>query len=121
MTKIEEVINELPKNIVCFLLEVGTKKAATTIEIGGLLKAIRPFSILISFDSYMGISAQFDENVEKMHDKCLDDNVMLFNMPQEQFLKKANSTKFHIIFAHRGVDAVPFKKFLVDNGKVVIV
>lgn len=118
--RIEEAIGNLPAGITCFLLEIGTGKAKATEEIGALLKSIRPFSILISFDSYMGISTQFDENVGEMRNKLLDANVMLFNMPLSQFLE-SNSTRFHVIFAHNGIDAVPFKKFLVDGGKVVVV
>ena len=120
MDKISKAVGNLPTSITCFLLEIGTGKAKTTEKIGALLKSTRPFSILMSYDSYFGLPTQFAENTKKMRDNLLDANVMLFNMAQGQFLE-SNSTKFHIIFAHNGIDAVPFKKFLVDGGKIVVV
>ena len=120
MTIIEEAIEGLPKGITCFLLEIGTKKAETTHIIGDMLHEMRPLSILVSFDPYFAPTPQFEENIKKIHGLWLDSNVILYDMSPAQFLK-ANSTKFHIIFAHNGIDAIPFKKFLVDGGKVIVV
>ena len=119
MNKIEGAIGKLPINAVCFLLEIGTGKLEVTKAIGEVLKKKRPMSIVMSINDYNADDDIVDYQYTVKH-MDLDDNVMLFDIPKESFLN-TNQTKFNIIFAHNSIDAVPFKKFLTDNGQVVIV
>ena len=121
MPKIEEAIEKLPVNAICFLLELGTGNMEVTKAIGKTLKEKRPMSILMSIEEYIpgkiNIETLYRRELKRTD---LDDNVMIFDISKEQFLN-TNQTKFNIIFANNSIDAVPFKKFLTDNGQVVIV
>ena len=119
MNKIEEAIDKLPINSICFLLEIGTGKLEVTKAIGEVLKEKRPFCVLTSIDEYTDLNKLVDyRHGLKLMD--IDANVMIFDMSKESFLNN-NQTRFNIIFAHNSIDAVPFKKFLTDNGHVVII
>ena len=119
MNKIEEAIEKLPVGAVCFLLELGTGKMEVTEAIGKTLKEKRPFSVLLSIDEYTDIAILKDLR-RGLKQVDLDDNVIMVNIPKEQFLN-TNQTRFNIIFAHNSIDVVPYKKFLTNNGQVVIV
>ena len=119
MNKIEEAIGGLPKAAICFLLEIGTGNMEVTKVIGKALKEKRPMSILMSINDY-NVDDDVTDCQYAIKHMDLDDNVMLFDTPNESFLN-TNQTKFNIIFAHNSIDAIPFKKFLTDNGHVVII
>jgi len=122
MNRIEQAIMGLPKDITCFVLEIGKPgNVKLTKTIGHLLIKNRPLSVLFSFADYSNAPERFKKLDEQItFEERLESNVLFFNQTKEYFLKY-NNTKFNLIFAHNSVDLIPFSKFLTDNGKSMVV
>lgn len=121
LNRIIEAVKKLPLAVPVYILEIGTEEMKVTIPVGEALREHRPFCVLFSIDDYQGDASKLHDRQRAMRVKYeIHGNVALFDQSKEYFLKN-NTTNFGLIIAHNGIDAIPFKKFLTDNGDTLII